>query len=92
MKIITEIQSVWKSLTKSAQRKLNADSMNYPDGGCDANLSAIWCVVTDPKRSPIYPGVAARKYIGSKIGFVAEGLGGLVDHREDNGQTKADET
>ena len=93
MKIVQEVVRVWNSLSKREQRGLIAESMNAVDVGwrmrCKVirNLVRGEAVATMARilgsgRSQVYR-VAHR--------FVADGLQGLIDRREDNGELKVTE-
>lgn len=93
MSIITDVGSVWKSLSKSEQKELNSNAMHYPElkwlmkckiirnlvrGHSAAEIAEI----LGCGRSQVYR-IAAR--------FIQGGLAGLVDLREGNGSVKVDE-
>ncbi len=93
MKIITDVVRVWKSLTKSEQRELNSEAMSSSDVGWRMRCKiirnlvrgegvAIIARILGCSRSQVYR-VAKR--------FVADGVDGLVDRREDNGPCKTDD-
>lgn len=91
--IVEEVFQVWKRLTKASQRWLVAEAMRSSDAAWQMRCKIIRNLargesphtiarILGCSRSHIYR-VAHR--------FLAEGLGGLVDRREDNGCAKVDE-
>lgn len=93
MQIIKDVGRVWKSLTKSEQRELNSDAMCSSDAGWRMRCKIIRNLVRGEG-----PGIIARILGCSRSQvyrvakrFVSDGVGGLVDRREDNGPSKTDE-
>ena len=94
MSIIMEVRLVWKSLKKGEQRRLNADAMSCRDVELRIRCKIIRNLVRgeQPQRISKILGCSRSHIYRVKGRFTTDGLAGLVDHREDNGQTKANET
>jgi transposase len=94
MSMITEVGLVWKSLTKAEQRKLNSDAMNCPEVGLCMRCKIVRNLVRgeQPTKMAWILGCSRSQVYRVAERFISDGLGGLVDHREDNGLVKADET
>jgi transposase len=94
MKIITDVWSAWKSMTKSEQRRLNSDAMCNPNAGWQMRCKVIRNLVRGehPVTIARILGCSRSKIYRVAERFITDGLVGVVDRREDNGQLKADET
>ncbi len=94
MKVHTEVMKVWRSLKRPQKRKIQKSAkyssdargrvrylivLNWVNGSSPTEISAV----LGCSRSHVYQ-VARR--------FINDGLGGLVDKREDNGNRKIDES
>lgn len=93
MDIIEEVRCVWKTLTKTEQRRMNSDAMSSPDAGWRMRCKIIRNLVRRESPSTIARILGCSRSQVYRVAnrFVAEGLSGLVDRREDNGTLKADE-
>jgi transposase len=93
MRIVQQVSEVWKGLSRNERRWLVSEAMHGPNGDwrmrCKIvrNLArgespATIAAILGCSRSQVYR-VAAR--------FLKQGLAGLVDRREDNGEPKVTE-
>jgi transposase len=93
MEIVPETQSVWKRLTKKEQRWLNSQAMCSCDAGLRVRCKIVRNLVKGKSASIIHDVLGCSRSEVYRVAhrFVAEGLAGLVDRREGNGEAKVDE-
>lgn len=93
MGIVQEVGSVWKRLRKTEQRWLNSESMSSSDAGLCVRCKIVRNLVRGESPSDIHRilGCSRSQVYRVATRFIAEGLAGLVDRREENGESKIDE-
>jgi transposase len=91
--IVQEVSRVWKSLTKREQRMLVSESMTGREAGWRMRCKIIRNLVRGESRSTIarFLGCGRSQVYRVMHRFVADGVQGLVDRREDNGTAKVTE-
>lgn len=92
-KWMLKVQQKFKSLPKELQRALRGDAQRHPDAGYRQRCKIVVNLVRGRSRRSIAEHLhCSDSTIGRVAGrFVTEGLAGLVDRREDNGETKITE-
>jgi transposase len=93
MCIVQEVQGVWKSLPKRLQRWLNSEAMRGAEAAWRMRCKIIRNLVRSesPTRIQRVLGCARSQVYSVAHRFLAQGLEGLVDRREENGTAKVDE-
>jgi transposase len=91
--IVQEVTRVWKSLTRREQRMLVSESMVGLDAGWRMRCKIIRNLVRaeSPTRIARILGCSRSQIYRVVDRFVAHGIAGLVDRREDNGTVKVAE-
>ena len=92
-KWISGVQSQFKSLKKSLQRELRRDSQRHSDVRYNSRCKVIMNLVKGHTLSSIQHYLDCSYSTIQRVSerFVREGMAGLVDRREDNGETKITE-
>ncbi len=93
MSIVQDVCCIWKSLKKLEQRMLVSESMVGLDAGWRMRCKVIRNLVRgeSPSRMGLILGCSRSQIYRVANRFVAEGIRGLVDRREDNGTAKVTE-
>lgn len=93
MEIVQEVRRIWKRLTKAERRWLNSESMTSSDAGLRARCKIIRNLVRDESPADIHRilGCSRSQVYRVASRFIEAGLAGLVDRREENGESKIDE-
>jgi transposase len=93
MRIVQEVQRIWKSLSKQLQRRLNDEAMRGEEAGWRMRCKIIRNLVRGESPARIHGvlGCARSQVYNVAHRFLAQGLEGLVDRREENGAAKVDE-
>ena len=93
MKVQTEVQQAWQSLSSLERRVLKAFAKGSPDAGLRCRCKIVLSLVRGNS-----PGTIARggQHSESQVyrvarRFIEDGPGGLADRREDNGESKVTE-
>lgn len=93
MKVQERVVKVWQSLSRRERRVLRSKAKGCPDGVLRNHCKIIVSLVAGNTPTTIAAsGCFSSSQVYRTAGrFVEQGLSGLADGREDNGQTKADE-
>jgi transposase len=93
MEIVPEVQSVWKRLTKKEQRWLKSQAMSSFDAGLRVRCKIVRNLVKGKSANIIHDVLGCSRSEVYRVAhrFIADGLTGLVDRREENGESKVDE-
>ena len=88
-----EVRSVWKRLTKVEQRWLNSESMSSSDAGLRVRCKIVRNLVRGESPADIHRILGCSRSQVYRVArrFLENGLAGLVDRREENGESKVDE-
>jgi transposase len=87
------VQAVFKSLPRQSRRRLNGDALRAPEAGFRMRCKIIRNLARGKRPAEIAEvlGCSYSQVFRIAKRFVAEGLMGLADRREDNGQDKVTE-
>lgn len=93
MKIAGKVQKVWKSLNRRERRVLRCHAKQSPDAGLRLRCKIVLSLVQDNKPSEIYRAMQCSSSQVYRVAhrFIDDGLKGLADRREDNGECKVTE-
>ena len=88
-----KVQQKFKSLPKRLQRALRGDAQRHGEAGYRQRCKIVVNLVKGHSRASIAEHLHCSDSTIGRVAkrFVEEGLGGLVDHREDNGEVKVTE-
>jgi len=93
-KVFKEVQAAWKRCSKSMRRKLRSWAMASSDAGFRLRCKIVVNLVRGESTQKISEvlGCSLSQVYRIAGRFVEEGEIGLADRREDNGETKVDES
>lgn len=93
MNVLQEVKRVWRSLSRNEKRELKVKSYRADDAALRQRCKIIHNLVRDNHLSVIAEVLECSVSQVYRIAhrFVEEGLPGLADRREDNGDTRATE-
>jgi|SRR5581483_1766930 len=93
MEIVQEVVRVWKGLTKKIRRWMTSEAMYAPDAGWLMRCKIIRNLVRGESPTTIHRILGCGRSQVYRVAwrFVEHGPDGLVDHREDNGDSKVDD-
>lgn len=93
MEIVQEVQTIWKRLRKSEQRWLNSEAMRSSDAGLRVRCKIVRNLVRGESPADIHRilGCSRSQVYRVAARFLENGLAGLVDRRQENGESKVDE-
>ena len=93
MCIVQDVVCVWKALSKREQRKLVSESMTAPEAGWRMRCKIIRNLARGESPSMIARILGCGRSQVYRVAkrFIADGIPGLVDRREDNGTPKVTE-
>jgi len=93
MKVQTEVQQAWQSLSSYERRTLRAFAKGSPDAGLRCRCKIVLSLVRGNSPSLIARGGQHSQSQAYRVArrFIEEGLAGLADRREDNGDCKVTE-
>ena len=93
MDVVSQVQARWKQLSRSVRRKLQSAAQWH----CNARTLIRYKIIRNLVRGASVLSICkflgcARSHVYRVVKrFLAEGMAGLEDHREDNGSVKVDE-
>lgn len=92
MKIVQEVVRIWKSLTRKIRRWMISEAMHAQDAGWLMRCKIIRNLARGESPTTIHRILGCgRSQVYRVAGrFIEHGPDGLVDHREDNGDSKVD--
>ena len=90
---MSRVQDTWKGLSRKQKRSLRSDAQRNPDAGYGQRCKIIWNLVKGNNPTSIVKHLhcSSKHVFDVAKRFVGEGLAGLVDRREDNGDPKVTE-
>lgn len=93
MSIMQEVQSRWKSLPAKIRREINDRAMHAPEAGSRMRCKIVRYLVKGNRPSDVHRFLecAASSVYRIARRFLDQGLEGLCDRREDNGEVKVHE-
>jgi transposase len=93
-KVFQDVQAVWKRCSKAMQRKLRSWAMASSDAGLRMRCKIVLNLVRgeSTQRMSEILGCSLSQVYRVARRFVEEGEIGLADRRDDNGETKVDES
>jgi len=93
-KVFEEVQAVWKSCSSTGRKVIRSSAMGSRDADFRLRCKIILNLIRGQPAQKIHEvlGCSLSQVYRIARRFVEEGEIGLADRREDNGQTKVDET
>lgn len=93
MDIRKEVQKVWRSLRRRDRRAFRATAKGHPDAGFRLRHVIVLNLVRGTSPTEVSRVLHCSRSQVYRIGhrFIDQGVVGLVDRREDNGEAKVDE-
>lgn len=93
MDVGKEVRKEWQMLRNRDRRILRSQAKGAPEAALRVRCLIVmnWVKGTSPKQMKTVLGCSRSTVYRVAQRFIAEGLAGLVDHREDNGETKVSE-